>query len=209
VTGGLLLLAAAVAVAALRGGDGGGHAPATTRAAGAPPRTAATTAPSTTVPAARPLLRLPGNLLANADFEQNLDGWAPLGGGRLQRVAGGGSGRWAAAVRPGGGGSGAPGLARRDVGVARVGAIYVGSAWVRAAPGTQVVLALREYLGDREVGADLAGYLLAGGAGQRVAVEHRARVPGARLAIEVTAATLPGGGPLLVDAVEVHPEPSE
>jgi hypothetical protein len=203
VSAGLLVLALAVAVVALRGGGGGRRAPAPTGSTG--PR-AASGVPTTTLPAARPLRPMPGNLLANADFEQGLEGWAPLGNGRLARVAGGSSGRWAAAIRPGQGGAGAPGLSRRDL-AASVGTTYVGSVWVRAAaPGTQVVLALREYLGGREVSSDVTGYNLTGDGWQAVTVEHRARVRGAGLAIEVTGATLPGDQPLLVDAVDLHPE---
>ena len=62
-------------------------------------------APATT----RPIRPTPGNLLADGDFERDLAGWTPLGGAGVERVEGGASGRWAAAVTPGAG----SGTARR------------------------------------------------------------------------------------------------
>jgi hypothetical protein len=196
VVGGAALAAALVAVAVR--GDG------TRRQASATTRPADPTA--TTAPAARALRPMPGNLVANADFERDLAGWTAVGPARLDRVAGGSSGRWAVAVRPGGTGSGPPGLARPEVTRARAGTTYEGSAWVRAAAGAQVVLTLREHDGDREISADVAGYTLAGDGWQQVGVEHRTRAPGSRLGMEITGAVFSGGQPLLVDAVEVHPE---
>jgi hypothetical protein len=205
--GGLLVLVLVVAAVTLLGTGDREPAPATTRT---PPATTGasppTVAPTTGPPAARPLRPLPGNLLADGDFERGLGGWTALGGGALDRVADGDSGRWAAAVRPAAGaGSAAPGLARREVTAVMAGTTYLGTAWVRAAsPDATVVLALREYRGGREVSADLAGYDLGRGGWQEVSVEHRARVPGAMLAIEVTAVALREGQPLLVDAVGVR-----
>ena len=107
----MLSLAAITAVIALLtrdAGNGGRRAaaPATTRAQAATPVTttpaATTTAPASTAPAIRPT---PGNLLADGDFERDLAGWAPLGGAEVERVEGGASGRWAAAVTAGGPGA--------------------------------------------------------------------------------------------------------
>src|ERR671931_1397186 len=199
--GGLLVLVLVVAAVTLLSTGGREPAPATT--GGGSPTAAPTTGPPATT---RPLRPLPGNLLADGDFERGLGGWTALGGGTLDRVADGSSGRWAAAVRPGGGAEpGAPGLARRDVTAVKVGTTYLGSTWVRAAaPDTPLGLALREYQGGREVSADLAGYDLGRGGWQEVSVEHRARVPGAMLAIEVTAVALREVQPQLVDAVGVR-----
>jgi hypothetical protein len=209
--GGLLVLVVVVTAVTLLGTGDREPAPATTRAAPASTRAGSpTAAPSTGPPAGRPLRPLPGNLLADGDFERGLGGWTALGGGALDRVADGSSGRWAAELRPGAGAEpGAPGLARRDVTAVRAGVTYLGTAWVRAAsPDATVVLALREYQGGREVSADVAGYGLGSGGWQEVSVEHRARVSGALLAIEVTGTALSGGQALLVDAVavRVHPE---
>src|SRR5919198_1946081 len=159
--GGLLVLVLVVAAVTLLGTGDREPAPATTRT---PPATTGasppTVAPTTGPPAARPLRPLPGNLLADGDFERGLGGWTALGGGALDRVADGDSGRWAAAVRPGGGAEpGAPGLARRDVTAVKVGTTYLGSTWVRAAPpDTPPGPALREDPGGREGSAGLAGY---------------------------------------------------
>ena len=119
----LLSLAAITVVIALLtrdtgNGGQGAAAPATTRAQAATTATtsrpATTTAPASTAPAARPIRPTPGNLLAEGDFERDLAGWAPLGGAEVERVEGGASGRWAAAVPPGGPGAGQPVMVRRD-----------------------------------------------------------------------------------------------
>jgi hypothetical protein len=172
-----------------------------------PPAAAPTTttpgsgaAPTTTAPS-QPIRATPGNLLANADFERDLGGWAPLGGASLQRVRGALSGGWAVAVDPAApAGAQAPGLVVRTAAGAEAGDTYEASVWVRAAaPGAGVVLALREQAGGRVVGSD--GYWLADAGWRQLAVEHRARLPGSTLVLEITGAELPGDGRLLVDAV--------
>src|SRR4029453_6055689 len=126
----LLSLAAFSAVLALLarepgGGPRGTAGPATT---GAP----APTAP--TAPGARPIRPTPGNLLADGDFERDLAGWAPLAGAEVERVRGGTSGRWAAAV--GGGGSGGQaGMVRRGAATTRADTTYEATFWVRAPGG--------------------------------------------------------------------------
>jgi hypothetical protein len=199
------------------GGSRGTAGPATT---GAPaPTTAAgpaTTAPgagsttasrvtSTTVPA-RPIRPTPGNLLADGDFERDLAGWTPLAGAELGRVRDGASGRWAAAL--GGRGPGDPvGMVRRGAATTRAGTTYEATFWVRApGGGGQVVLALRELAGDREVGADQAGYTLDGAGWQQLAVEHHTGAPGSSLALEVVGRDLAGDGRLLVDGIDLQTE---
>ena len=207
----LVSLAAVTAVIALLtrdAGNGGRRAaaPATTRAQAA--TTATTTAPaSTAAPATRTVRPTPGNLLAGGDFERDLAGWAPLGGAEVERVEGGESGRWAAAVSPGSGsGAGRPGMVRRDAATTEAGTTYEAIFWVQAPEGGQVVLALRELAGGREVSADQAGYALPGGRWQQIAVEHQTAAPGSSLALEVLGYDLAGDGRLLVDGVDLQTE---
>jgi hypothetical protein len=181
-----------------------GAAPATTLPAGRGP--AATT---TTAAAGGQIRPTPGNLLQGADFERDLAGWAPLGGARLQRVGGGMSGRWAVAVVPGDAAAGAvgPGLARRGLVSARPGTTYEASVWVRATVAdAQVVLALHEEAGGQVASSDTAAYGLPDDRWRQLAVEHRARVPGSSLALEITGVGLAGDGRLLVDLVDVQVE---
>jgi Carbohydrate binding domain len=208
----MLSLAAITAVIALLtrdAGNGGRRAaaPATTRAQAATTVTttpaATTTAPASTAPAIRPT---PGNLLADGDFERDLAGWAPLGGAEVERVEGGASGRWAAAVTPGGPGAGQPGMVRRDAATTEAGTTYEAVFWVKAPEGGQVVLALRELDGGREVSADQAGYTLDSDRWQQLAVEHRAAAPGSSLALEVVGHDLAGDGRLLVDGIDLQTE---
>jgi hypothetical protein len=204
----LLALAGITAVVALLSRDtGAGSRPAagpTTRAQ------AATTAPATTTtatPATRPLRPTPGNLLPDGDFERDLAGWAPLDGAEVERVEGGASGRWAAAVGPGRSADGQAGMVRRGAGTTRAGTTYEAIFWVRAPDGGgQVVLALRELAGGREVSGDQAGYTLDGDGWQQLAVEHLTRAPGSSLVLEVVGRDLAGGGRLLVDAVDLQTE---
>jgi hypothetical protein len=200
----LLGLAAITAVIALLTRDAGngrrGAAPATTRAQ------AATTAPASTGPATRPIRPTPGNLLADGDFERDLAGWTPLGGAGVERVEGGASGRWAAAVTPGGPGAARPGMVRRDAATTEAGTTYEAVFWVKAPEGGQVVLALRELAGGREVSADQAGYTLDSDRWQQLAVEHRAAAPGSSLALEVAGHDLGGDGRLLVDGIDLQTE---
>ena len=211
----MLSLAAITAVIALLtrdAGNGGRRAaaPATTRAQAATTVTttpaATTTAPASTASATQPIRPTPGNLLADGDFERDLAGWAPLGGARVERVEGGASGRWAAAVTPGGPGAGQPGMVRRDAATTEAGTTYEAVFWVKASAGGQVVLALRELDGGREVSADQAGYTLDSDRWQQLAVEHRAAAPGSSLALEVVGHDLAGDGRLLVDGIDLQTE---
>jgi hypothetical protein len=175
---------------------------AATTAATPAPAAATTTAPASTASAVRPT---PGNLLADGDFERDLAGWAPLGGARLQRVAGGTSGRWAVAATLGPA-QGRPGLVRRGAATARADTTYEAALWVQAPAGGQVVLALRELVGGREVSADQAGYSLPAGRWRQLAVEHHTASPGSSLSLEVVGQSLPGDGRLLVDSVDLQTE---
>ena len=204
----MLSLAAISAVLALLTrdtgtGSRGTAGPATTRAS-APTTGSGVT--STTVPVARPVRPTPGNLLADGDFERDLAGWTPLAGAEVERVKGGASGGWAAAVG-GGGPGGQAGMVRRGAATARAGTTYEATFWVRApGGGGQVVLALRELAGGREVNADQAGYILDGAGWQQVAVEHHTRAPGSSLALEIVGHDLAGDGRLLVDGIDLQTE---
>ncbi|MFL6101993.1 MAG: hypothetical protein ACJ74K_01415 [Actinomycetes bacterium] len=206
----MLSLAAISAVIALLTRDTGtarGPAgPATTRAQAAATTAPATTGPTTTGPAPQPIRPTPGNLLADGDFERDLGGWTALGGATLQRVQGGASGRWAVAVAPGPSSGRPAGLVRRDAATTRADTTYEGVVWVLAPDGGQVVLALRELAGGREVSADQAGYTLPGGRWRQLAVEHHTAAPGSSLSLEVVAQDLPGRGRLLVDSVDLQTE---
>jgi hypothetical protein len=178
-------------------------APATTAPGG---RGGATT--PTTAPAGGQIRPTPGNLLQGADFERDLAGWAPLGGTRLQRVEGGTSGRWAVAVAAGETAPGptGPGLVKRGVASARAGTTYEASVWVRSTVSdAQVILALHEETGDRVAASDTAAYGLPDDGWRQLAVEHRARVAGSSLVLEITGLDL-GDGRLLVDLVDVQVE---
>jgi carbohydrate binding protein with CBM4/9 domain len=198
----LAVITAVIALLTRDAGNEGRRAavPGTTRAEAA---TTATTA--STAPASRPIRPTPGNLLADGDFERDLAGWAPLGGAEVERVEGGASGRWAATITPGPG-DGRPGMVRRDAASAEAGATYEAIFWVQAPAGGQVVLALRELTGGREVSADQAGYTLPAGRWQQLAVEHHTAVPGSSLALEVVGHDLAGDGRLLVDGVDLQTE---
>jgi hypothetical protein len=175
----------------------------------------ATTAPGgrggaipTTAAAGAEVRPTPGNLLEGADFERDLAGWAPLGGARLQRVEGGTSGRWAVAVTPGEAAPGptGPGLVKRGVASARAGTTYEASVWVRSTvPDAQVILALHEEAGGRVASSDTAAYGLPDDGWRQLAVEHRARVAGSSLVLEISGLDL-GDGRLLVDLVDVQVE---
>jgi hypothetical protein len=205
----LALVTAIIALATREAGDAGRRPP---TPATSPPRGGATTPPTAaaTTAAAAPTTRpTPGNLLQGADFERDLAGWTPLGGARLERVEGGTSGRWAVAVQPGEPASGLdiPGLARRDLASAEAGTIYEASVWVRTTvPGGQVVLALHEEAGGRVASSDTAAYGLPDDGWRQLAVEHRARVAGSSLVLEITGADLAGDSRLLVDLVDVQTE---
>jgi hypothetical protein len=194
-----------VAVALVTRGEAPpGAAPATTAQGG---RGGGAT--TTTAAAGAQVRPTPGNLLQGADFERDLAGWAPLGGARLQRVEGGTSGRWAVAVAPGdaGGGPAGPGLVKRGVASARAGTTYEASVWVRATVSdAQVILALHEETGGRVASSDTAAYGLPDGGWRQLAVEHRARVAGSSLVLEITGVDLGGDGRLLVDLVDVQVE---
>ncbi len=158
---------------------------------------------------ARPLQPTPGNLLANGDFERDLDGWTVLGNGRADRVAVAHSGAWAVRIRANQPELDQPRSQRPGIVVAsalqsKQGRSYHASAWVHARrPGTEVVLALREYDSAGKTSADVIGVTLPDTGWHEIAVDHQVHQPGARLALEATAINLRPGDDLLVDQVSL------
>jgi hypothetical protein len=218
----VVLVTGAVAIAIAVGGLSARSPSAGRPAPGASPtlgrasstRAAATTA-STASPSARsdttstspaqPIRPVPGNLLANGDFEHGLSGWSVLGGARVERVAVAHSGTWSVRMGP------ARGVAPASLGIvspvgveARQGRTYRGRAWVRASrPGIEVTLALREQDRDGQSSADVLGIDLADSDWHEVAVVHQLHLAGARLSLELTGGNLGAGDLILVDEVGV------
>jgi hypothetical protein len=148
---------------------------------------------------------VPGNLLANGDFEQGLSGWGALGGARVERIAVAHSGAWAVRVEPVQGGVPARiGIASLLSIETRQGRTYKGSAWVRASrPGTEVTLVLRESAGDGQSSADAIGINLRDSEWHEVAVVHQLHLAGAGLSLELTGGNLGAGDLILIDEVGV------
>jgi hypothetical protein len=203
--GAFVLLAAGAVTIALAAGGGG---PADRGALGGGSPAGATRAPSTWPgehgSPAPPVRVLPGNLLANGDFERGLNGWDALGGARMDRVSVAHSGAWAARISPvHGAAAERPGIAVPLALEAGQGRSYRGVAWVRASrPGTEATLALRESAGDGQPSADVIGVNLPDSLWHEVAVVHQVHLAGARLVLELTGG-LGAGGLLLVDDVAV------
>lgn len=205
----VLLAAGAVAIVmASRPADRGSRvpqvAPGTSSAPGSAPVTSAPAEATTTTGTARPLREIPGNLLANGDFESGLSGWSVLGGAHVERISIAHSGAWAVRLRPAEEGAPErPGIAvPLDVETKR-GRSYKGSAWVRASrPGTEATLALREESGGQS-SADATGVTLPDGEWHEVAVVHQVQLEGARLSLELTGGNLGAGDLIVVDEVGV------
>ncbi|HZD37881.1 MAG TPA: carbohydrate binding domain-containing protein [Actinomycetes bacterium] len=216
----VLVVGVAVAVVVTSGDDSGSIVSELTGTAQLPPDTTApttgsspTTAPTGITPPRstppQPVQPTPGNLLANGDFERNLAGWGPSGGGRVDRVAIGHSGGWSVRIRPGApaprptaGGTDGPGLQLAQPVQGRAGGSYEASAWVRATrPGTEAILTLREFGGDGD-SADVIGVTLPDTGWHEVAVIHQVQTAG-RLTVEASARGLPSGEALLLDQVSV------
>jgi hypothetical protein len=144
-----------------------------------------------------------GNLLGNPGFEENLDGWRPLGGARLDLVSAARDGQRAVSLAAGSGAD--PGMTVRQVTKCKPHMTYVATAWVRAGePGATVELNLVEYVGGRRLSTDVAGHVLPDTEWQRIEVEHVTHEQDADLAVEIVADGLPRQSELLVDSVEVR-----
>lgn len=192
-------------------------ASATTPGATTPPSTPpgpTDTTPATSTPPPseppQPIQTTPGNLLANGDFERDLVGWGPSGGGWVDRVAVGHSGAWSLRIRPDGSASGPtstrpeqPGVLAAQAVQGRAGRSYEASAWVRASrPGTEAILKLRELGGDGE-SADVIGVTLVDAEWHEIAVIHQVQQAGGRLTVEATASNLRPSEGLLLDQVSI------
>jgi hypothetical protein len=169
-------------------------APTTTRAA------ATTPSPASTRPPAAPA---DGNLLPDPGFEAGLAGWRPVGKAGLERVADGREGSWG--LRLTRGSSRGPGLLHPDVTRLKAGRRYEAAVWFLASrPGVEVEVNLFELRGGRRFAVDTVGAVAQAGSWQRLDVSHDAHRPGASLAVEILAPTLPGGTGLLVDDLAVR-----
>jgi hypothetical protein len=169
-------------------------APTTTRAA------ATTPSPASTRPATAPE---DGNLLADAGFEAGLAGWRPVGRAGLERVGDGHDGSWG--LRLTRGSSHTPGILHPEVTRLKAGKRYEAAVWFLASrPGVEVEVNLFELRGGRRYAVDTVGAVAQSGDWQRLDVSHDAHRPGASLAVEILAPTLPSGTSLLVDDLAVR-----
>ena len=167
-------------------------APTTTRAA------ATTPSPATTRPAPDD-----GNLLADAGFEAGLAGWRPVGEAPLRRVENGRRG-WALRLTRGTS-RWPPGVLHPQAATLKARKRYAATAWVRASrPGVEIQVNLFELRGGRRFAVDSVGAIARGGEWQRLEVSHDGHRPGATLALEILAPTLPRGASLLVDDLAVR-----
>lgn len=144
-----------------------------------------------------------GNLLDNPGFEDGLNGWRAIGGGRLELVGEAHDGQQAVSLSATSGGQ--PGMTARQVTRCQPHRSYTATAWVRSSePGATVELNLVEYVGGRRLVTDVAGHVLPDSAWQRIEVDHVTHRQGAELAVEVVADGPAGQAELLVDSVEVR-----
>jgi len=206
----VLAVLVSVTLVVVRGGEArrsGGTVPPFTAASPTRPTTASG-GPPPSAPA-QPLQPTPGNLLANGDFERDLGGWGVLGNGLADRVAVAHSGAWAVRIRvgrsePGRTRSQRPGILAAHVFRPEQGRSYKATAWIHASrPGTEAALALREYVGGGQTGADVIGVMLPDTGWHEIAVIHKVHRSGARLTLEATAVNLRPGDDLLVDQVSI------
>ena len=168
-------------------------APTTTRAA------ATTPIPASTRPADPPD---DANLLADPGFEAGLGGWRTVGKASLERVGDGHDGSWG--LRLTRGSSHAPGMLHPEVTRLKANRRYEADVWFLASrPGIEVQVNLFELRGGRRYAVDTVGAVAQRG-WQRLDVSHDAHRPGASLAVEILAPTLPAGTNLLVDDLSVR-----
>jgi hypothetical protein len=173
-------------------------APTTTRAA------AATPSPASTRPAAAPD---DGNLLPDAGFEAGLAGWRPVGRAGLELVGEGHEG--SRGLRLTRGSSRSPGVLHPEVTRLKAGKRYEATVWLLASrPGVEVEVNLFELRGGRRFAVDTVGAVAPSGRWQRLEVSHDAHRPGASLAVELLAPSLPSGTSLLIDDLAVRAAPS-
>jgi hypothetical protein len=82
---------------------------------------------------------------------------------------------------------------------------YEAAVWFRASrPGVEVEVNLFELRGGRRFAVDTVGAVAQAGTWQQLDVSHDAHRPGASLAVEILAPTLPSGASLLVDDLTVR-----
>jgi hypothetical protein len=169
-------------------------APTTTSAAATVPT------PTSTRPATAPD---DGNLLADPGFEAGLAGWRPVGRAHLERVSEGRAGGFG--LRLTRGSSHGPGLVHPQVTKLKAGRRYEATVWFQASrPGVEVQVNLFELRRGQRFAVDTVGAVARRGTWQQLDVSHDAHRPGAALAVEILAPTMPSGTSLLVDDLAVR-----
>lgn len=144
----------------------------------------------------------PGNLVANSNFESNLNGWAPLAGCSLGITSGGHNEGWAADLLNTASTAQTCTLNDSPNWVAKtVTGTYSATAWVRAdATGGQIKLRVREYAGTTLVGTATAA-LSATTDWQQLQVSYPVASPGTTLDLNLYQTNQSAGSNLLVDDV--------
>jgi hypothetical protein len=178
--------------------------------AGAGPTTTAAAAATTAAPSAAAPPG-PRNLLANASFEDGVQGWKPIGRARLTRSTEATEGGWSLRILADPSAEGPVGITIPDATLTKLNGRYHTNAFVRpSAPGTTVTIGLREYHDGRPVpGSNTLGWTVEESGWRQFGAIHVARLNGSRLALEIMARDLPPGGWLDVDQVVLHLLPSQ
>jgi hypothetical protein len=172
--------------------------------AGTPATAPAASAPAEGTPASSGTPAVGGgNLLANPGFEEGLDGWAAIGGAKLDLAGESREGSLALSLTAGSGR--APGVSARHVTESEAHRSYVATAWVRASrPSTAAELNLVEYVGERRLSTDTSGAILPGGDWQRLEVTHVTHRPGSELSVEVVVPDLAQRAGVALDDLKVR-----
>ena len=179
---------------------GGGAGPTTTAAA-----VATTAAPPAAAPPG------PRNLLANASFENGVQGWKPIGRARLTRSTEATEGDWSLRILADPSAGGTVGITIPDAALTRLNGRYHTNAWVRpSAPGSTVIIGLREYHDGKPVpGSNTLGWTVEKSGWRQFGAIHLAGRNRSHLALVIMARDLPPGGWLDVDQVVLHLLPSQ
>jgi Carbohydrate binding domain len=196
-----VVISRAVSALGSRSDRNTGTAAATTIA----PVTSAPAASSTVAPGgATPTTNAAGNLVGNAGFETDVDGWRPVGAAILDRVSVAHQGNWA--IRITSGSASDPGVTFPRVTTTRAkGSMYQASAWVRASqPGQTGEIRLLEYVDGERFAIFRSGLVLRDTGWHHLGVAQLVHVKGSTLGVEVVAPELPANANLTVDDVTVR-----
>lgn len=145
-----------------------------------------------------------GNLVGNSTFETSLSGWAPLAGCDLTRVSGGHNEGWAANLANNSTTLQTCTLNDSPNWIAKtVAGTYSAAAWIRSdAPGLQVKLRFREYVGSTLVGTGTSTVTTnTTGDWQQIQLSYPVASPGSTLDLNVYETSQPVGSNLQIDDV--------